>query len=142
MASDTSTKMGRQIEEGASSPLGIVFVTPIYMENLFNTDYNHCSDSLCAIAALGVQQTRWNNIHHDTHPNQQKLYCRLTSGEEVVLKCEYSDCSALIAVHEPHRFKGIGNRAPHLIEPVLTAIQTEYPLAEIVGEERFIRVVF
>lgn len=113
-----------------------------YAANKFGTNYNHCSDKMCSIDALGVQQTKWNNLFYDLHGNHQKLYCRLTTGEDVLLKCEYSDNSALIAVHLPHRFKGIGERAPHLIEPVLAAIRTTYPQAEVVGEEKFIRVVF
>lgn len=113
-----------------------------YHPNKFGTNYNHCSDKMCNIDALGVQQTKWNNLFHDIHGNHQKLYCHLTTGEDVLLKCEYSENSVLIAVHEPHRFKGIGERAPHLVEPVLTAIRTVYPDAEVVGEERFIRVVF
>ena len=44
------------------------------------TPYNHTSDAICAIEQLGIYQTRWNNIHHDTHPNQQKLYCKV-NGE-------------------------------------------------------------
>ena len=113
-----------------------------YAANKFGTNYNHCSDKMCNIDALGVQQTKWNNLFHDQHGNHQKLYCHLTTGEDVLLKCEYSEDSALIAVHEPCRFKGIGDRAPHLIKPVLTAIRTVYPDAEVVGEEKFIRVVF
>lgn len=114
----------------------------LLMENKYNTDYNHCSDKLCAIAALGVQQTRWNNIFHDQHGNHQKLYCHLQSGEDVILKCEYSSDSVLITVHQPHPFKGIGSLAPELIEPVLSAIRTEYPQATVVGDNNFIRVVF
>ena len=113
-----------------------------YVPNKFGTDYNHCSDKICNIDALGVQQTRWNNLFHDQHGNHQKLYCRLSSGEEVLLKCEYSDNSALIAVHGPRRFKGIGERAPQLVEPVLAAIRTVYSQAEVIGEYKFVRVVF
>ena len=113
-----------------------------YQPNKFGTDYNHCSDKLCNIDALGVQQTKWNSICHDLHGNHQKLYCRLNTGEDVLLKCEYSAESALIAVHKPCRFMGIGELAPELIEPVLKAIRTDYPQAEVVGEEHFIRVVF
>ena len=113
-----------------------------YVPNKFGTNYNHCSDKMCNIEALGVQQTKWNNLFHDLHGNHQKLYCHLASGEDVLLKCEYSENSVLVAVHEPHRFKGIGNLAPQLIQPVLAAIRTVYPNAEVVGEEQFIRVVF
>ena len=113
-----------------------------YQPNKFNTDYNHCSDKLCAIKALGVEKTRWNNYHHDEHPNQQKLYCRLSTRERCVLKCEYTADSALIEVYEQFHFVGIGDKAPQLIESVLDAIQTVYPQAEVVGEEKFIRVVF
>ena len=112
------------------------------MDYKFNTDYNHSSDKLCAIEALGVQQTRWNNIHHDPYGNHQKLYCHLSTGEDVLLKCEYSAESALIAVHKPCKFMSIGDLAPELIPAVLAAIQTVYPQAEVVGEEQFIRVVF
>lgn len=113
-----------------------------YVPNKFGTDYNHASDKMCNIEALGVQQTKWNNIHHDQYGNHQKLYCHLASGEDVLLKCEYSAESAIIAVYQPHHFKGIGDLAPELIQPVLTAIQTAYPKAEVVGEEHFIRVIF
>lgn len=113
-----------------------------YQPNKFGTEYNHCSDKMCNIAALGVQQTKWNNLFYDLHGNHQKLYCHLASGKEVLLKCEYSAESALIAVHKPHRFKGIGDLAPELVQPILAAIQTVYPQAEVVGEEHFIRVVF
>ena len=112
------------------------------MDNKFNTDYNHCSDKLCAIKALGVTKTRWNNYHHDAHCNQQKLFCRLATREYAVLKCEYTADSALIEVYEMIQFHGIGDKAPELIPAVLAAIQTVYPQAEVVGEERFIRVVF
>lgn len=113
-----------------------------YIPNKFGTNYNHCSDKICNIEALGVQQTKWNNLFYDQQGNRQKLYCHLTTGEDVLLKCEYSEDSALVAVHLPHKFKGIGERAPQLVEPVLTAIRTVYPEAEVVGEEQFIRVVF
>ncbi len=113
-----------------------------YQPNKFDTKYNHSSDKLCAIDALGVQQTRWNNIFHDQYGNQQKLYCHLQTGEDVLLKCEYSEDSALIAVHQPHKFIGIGDYAPELTPAVLSAIKTVYPNADVVGEERFIRIVF
>ena len=105
-------------------------------------DYNISSEKLCAIKALGVQQTRWNNYSHDLHGNHQKLYCHLITGEDVILKCEYTSSSALIAVHHSQRFKGIGELAPELVEPVLNAIRTVYPDAEVVGEQKFIRVIF
>ena len=113
-----------------------------YVPNKFGTNYNHCSDKICAIDALGIKQTKWNNLFHDQYGNHQKLYCHLQTGEDVLLKCEYSDDSVLITVHKPHRFKGIGDLAPELIEPVLDAIHTVYPSAEIVGEEKFIRILF
>lgn len=113
-----------------------------YQPNKFGTDYNHASDKMCNIDALGVQQTKWNSICHDLHGNHQKLYCRLASGEDVLLKCEYSKESALVAVYQPCRFMSIGDPAPELIPAVLAAIRTVYPQAEVVGEERFIRVVF
>ena len=112
------------------------------MENKYNTNYNHCSDKLQAIEALGVQQTRWNNIQHDLYGNQQKLYCHLKSGEEVVLKCEFFEDSALITVNNAEQFKGIGERSEELINPVLEAIRTKYPDASVVGDEKFIRVIF
>jgi len=37
---------------------------------------------------------------------------------------------------------GIGDLVPELVQPVLIAIRTVYPQAEVVGEEKFIRVVF
>jgi hypothetical protein len=112
------------------------------IENKFGTNYNHSSDKICSIESLGVQQTKWNNIFHDQRGNEQKLYCHLVSGEDVLLKCEYSEDTALIAVHKPQHYKAIGERVPKLIEPVLAAIQTVYPQAAVVGEEQFIRVVF
>ena len=113
-----------------------------YQPNKFGTNYNHCSDKLCAIEALGVQKTRWNNIFHDQYGNQQKLYCHLQPGEDVLLKCEYYDDSALIAVHKSQAFKGIGERDYEATYKVLAAIHTAYPEADIVGEEQFIRVLF
>ena len=105
------------------------------------TPYTHISEAICSIVALGIHQTRWNNIHHDVHPNQQKLYCKLDSGIELVIKAEYSENAALLEVYHPVEFPNISSPAPEYADDVLSAIQTVYPSACIVGENRFIRVV-
>ena len=110
------------------------------MRNKYNTSYNRCADAIRAIEALGIYQTRWNNLFHDLSPNQQKLYCRI-NGKELTLKAEYTDTSALIEVYEAAPFKGISQPAPQYAEEVLAAIRTAYPTAEIVGEKQLIRVI-
>ena len=109
------------------------------MTNL--TLYSKSAEAICAIKALGIYQTRWNNIHHDVHPNQQKLYCKINGELELVIKAEYSENAALLEVYHPAEFPNISSLAPEYAEDVLAAVRTVYPAASIVGESRFIRVV-
>ena len=67
------------------------------MRNKYNTTYNHCAEAICAIEALGIYQTRWNNLFYDQYPNLQKLYCRI-NGKELTLKAEYTDNSPFFLV--------------------------------------------
>ena len=109
--------------------------------NQYNISYNHTSEAICAIEPLGIYQTRWNNIHHDTHPNQQKLYCKVNGELDLVIKAEYSENAALLEVYHAAEFPNISTPAPEYADEVLKAVQTVYLNAQIVGESRFIRVV-